>query len=204
MDGDTIRIGGKEADFYNISYDPGKKTWTYDEYREEQAEKAFLMYLFWSRPASEREAYMKKALSHGVEEMEEMRHWNPEIGRERRLRFLSNMETFFLENEFDQDQDERLYSARLREGSVTRADVAVARYLSFLRAEEASYGNQEESALAFEGSEWYATDMFLDRWQPYSQNGFRPEDNAFLLPEYKTNGIIEAFPEDEDSEQGEY
>ena len=171
IDGDTIRIGDKEAKFYNISYNPEEKTWTYDEEREEKAEKAFLMYLFWSRPASEREAYRKKHLS---EEIEEMKHWNPGIGRERRLKFLSNMQTFFLEYESDQDQDEALYSARLQEGSVTKADVAVARYLSFLRAEEHSFQDQMESALAYEGSEWFATNEFLDRWQPYSQSLMPP------------------------------
>ena len=113
---------------------------------------------------------------------------------------MSNMQTFFLEYESDQDQDEALYSARLQEGSVTKADVAVARYLSFLRAQEHSFQDQMESALAYEGSEWFATNEFLDRWQPYSQTGFRPEDNAFLLPEYKTDGIIEAFPKDEGQE----
>ena len=176
----------ENAFFYNVSFADGG--WKYDEGEEEKARNAFLMHMYWSLPANDRDFTTVVAAS--------MRRWPLKelISEQTKRDFISKGERFFADmteqyTKSGPDENEGLYAEALHRGLVTTADIAVARYLGHLyRQDTPTVGNshvaQEDAKLP---QQFNPAHRFLDLWQPDFRNS-RPIDNAFLLPRYKYAG----------------
>ena len=120
--------------FYNVKLDSnGEPTKEFSVDKESSAGDAWIRFQFWSRSASERDAYVNGTGQYDPGYKDDMKSWkNPEV----KLHYTRELLEYFEENEEKAAKEDDLdedYNTLLEQKKVTRADIAEHRYLRYRR-----------------------------------------------------------------------